>query len=370
MKFALPLLLVAVMLGGCGTDDVTSPAGPGAEVRAWPGPSYAEVTLNGTPHTVVHTPTRRTRIPGAAEVIWRADGRAVVVTEGKARVLDPATGRWLGKSAEVSTPGLTPEALTTLDPASPTTVRVLDPNLAETRTIDVPTTSVETDQLGEDAEFQLHGRPFTLAGVTWVEWGVNSEDDTRRDHGLLRIDGDTITESLHNEPLVRLQPSTDGSALLAVMQDNGEDEDCGGCQVEQRIVELDPESGDIAADYGMPPGYTRDWRIAAMDRVGDRVAAQFVVRRGESGGEYQTWRYDGDWHRVGAGTTARVRHQEGGSLEWTGDSGEESSPFGLVWRPSSGRAQTLRDRRTPCPTDATEWTSCPEITAPGALLPE
>jgi hypothetical protein len=338
-------------------------------VRPVPGPAYAEQVLIGRSHTLVHTPTHTTRLARAPDVVWRADGTAIVVGGARARVLDPATGRWLSGRVRVGEYGVSPEALTTVGPRNPDRVTVYDAALGDPRTIEVPAAEAETDQLGEDAEFHLHGRPYTLGGVTFVEWGVNSENDLLTDHGLFRIEGDRISQALRNEPLVRLWPSADGGSLLAIMQDNGEDEDCGGCSVEQKVVELDPRTGEIAADYGMPPGYDRAWRISGLDKVGTTVVVQFVVRTGESGGAYQTWTYDGAWRRLAEAGDTRTRFQVGGEIAWSGDTGEANLPYDLTWAPASGSVEIIRDRSTPCPTDKTDWTACPTVSLPGSLLP-
>lgn len=366
------VLLVPLLAGCSGSEPVLDPDLPAVEVRAVPGPSYAEQVLLGRQHLLVHAPGHTTRVDRGWEAVWRPDGSVVVLGSRWARVLDPATGEWRSGRVRIGEYGITPEALTTLGGRGRGEGRVVvnDAALASSRKVVIPESAAESDQIdGPDAEFQLHGRPYTLGGVTFVEWGVNSESDTVTDHGLFRVEGERITQALRNEPLVRLWPSIDGSALLAIMQDNGEDEDCGGCQVEQKVVELDPDTGEIAADYGTPPGYTRDWRISSLDKVGRVLAVQYVVREGESGGRYQTWTYDGSWHRQTASGDTRTRFQAGGTLTWAGDTGEPNQPYDLIWHPSSGPAEVIRDRATPCPTDDTDWTACPTVSLPGSLLP-
>ncbi|MBM0125289.1 hypothetical protein [Pimelobacter simplex] len=371
------LLLFGALLAGCdnpvggvlgGSDDVLAAQLPAAEVRPVPGPSYVEEVQVGRSRLVVHTPLHTTRVKGGGETAWRPDGTVLVLGSSWARVLDPATGAWLSGKVRVGEYGVTPEALTTLG-GRPGRVLVHDAALGAVRRITVPSAAAETDQLGQDAEFQLHGRPYTLGGATFVEWGVNSEDDTLTDHGLFRIEGDEITQALRNQPLVRLWPSLDGAALLAIMQDNGEDEDCGGCKVEQKVVELDPDTGEVAADYGMPPHYDRGWRISALDKVDRVVVVQFVVRSGESGGSYQTWTYDGSWHRLEEAGDTRTRFQVGGTIAWSGDTGEPNRPFTLRWTPESGQPVVLRDPAAPCPEDASYGPVCPTVSLPGSLLP-
>ncbi|TNM36432.1 hypothetical protein FHP29_20035 [Nocardioides albidus] len=378
MTRVVVLLLCAALLSGCdnpvdgvlgGSDDVLGPQLPAADVLPVPGPTYVEEVQMGKPRLIIHAPGHTTAVRRGWEAAWRPDGTVLVLGSSWARVLDPATGAWLSGRARIGEYGVTPEALTTLGgPAG--RVLVYDAALAGVRKLTVPSAAAETDQIdGLDAEFQLHGRPYTLGGVTFVEWGINSEDDTRTDHGLFRIEGEEITQALRNEPLVRLWPSFDGAALLAIMQDNGEDEDCGGCKVEQKIVELDPDTGEIAADYGMPPGYARAWRISSLDKVDRTVVVQFVVRPGESGGSYQTWTYDGSWHRLAEAGDTRSRFQAGGVMAWSGDTGEPNQPFTLTWTPASGESVVLRDPSSPCPEDETFGPVCPTISLPGSLLP-
>lgn len=371
------LLLCAALVAGCdnpvdgvlgGSDEVLGPQLPAADVLPVPGPTYVEQVQIGRPRLVIHTPEHTTAVRSGWEATWRPDGTVVVAGSSWARVLDPATGAWLSGRARISEYGVTPEALTTLG-GPEGRVLVYDAALAGVRKITVPAASAETDQLGEDAEFQLHGRPYTLGGATFVEWGVNSEDDTRTDHGLFRIEGDRITQALRNQPIVRLWPSLDGAALLAIMQDNGEDEDCGGCKVEQKVVELDPGTGEVAADYGMPPGYDRSWRISTLDKVDRTLVVQFVVRSGESGGSYQTWTYDGSWTRLEAAGDTRSRFQVGGTIAWSGDTGEQNRPFTLRWTPDSGEQVVLQDPASPCPEDESYGPVCPTISLPGSLLP-
>ena len=136
-------------------------------------------------------------------------------------------------------------------------ITVYDLDLSHPRTLDVPDSAVETDQLEEGwATFHLYHPAYTLDGVTWALWDINSEDDFRTDHGALRLEDGEAVEVLRDQPVVDFLPSSDGAALLMLTQDNGDDETCGGCVVRQRVVELDPATGEVAREYTMPPCYT------------------------------------------------------------------------------------------------------------------
>lgn len=93
-------------------------------------------------------------------------------------LIDPRTGEVLATRRTSSDLGVTPEAVTARA-GFRNRLTVLSPNLEVASCIRVDDGAVETDQLSSEATFQLHGTPYTLGGVTWVPWGVNSEDDTR-----------------------------------------------------------------------------------------------------------------------------------------------------------------------------------------------
>ncbi len=311
------------------------------------------------------------------DVTWTLDGRilgsAMLSEPPRMSLIDPQTGGVIAERVAGSI-GVTPEAISVLDIDSGTTVTVWSPDLADDYVLEVDESAVETDQTGEYAQFHLHGLPYTLGGVTWVEWSINSEEDDATDHGVLRIEGGKPREVLRNEPVVRLYPSRDGAALLLLMQDNGQDEDCGGCAVEQKVVELDPTSGEIAADYRMPPDYDHSWRVEDMDKVGDVVAVRFRIGSTEEGGTVRraTWTYDGTWTEQAGIHDTRTRWQDGGRLVWRQteqriDSGE-GARFTLEWHPGDGGPIELFGDDDRCP-KRYGFERCPLVEAPGSLLP-
>ncbi len=401
MGKAVPTALALVLAAsGCGVlsgpDPLRDSTLPTRETTPPAGPAYLSERLGTSISTWDVVVGGRTVSLGKLDrASWLPDGRVLVVrsryqrsgkdlfaTRPRARIVEPTTGEVVAEQRGDGDWGITPEAITLRNDGR-NRITVYSPDLSDPRVITVGPRAVKTDQLDKDeATFHLHHAAYTLDGVTWVQWGINSEDDTRTDHGVLRIEGDEPTEVLRNEPIVALLPSSDGSALLALLQDNGEDESCGGCVVEQKIVELDPATGEVAADYRMPSDYDRSWRVEVVDKVGDTVVVRFSIgeaeEKGDPGVARQTWTYDGSWSRVGELDGTRTRWQDGGQLSWTQtetrrDVGE-GARYRLTWRPDSGGEQVLSDG-SDCPeNDGTMAVPvgaklCPLISAPGSLLP-
>ena len=311
------------------------------------------------------------------DATWLPDGRVLARPSGtRLQILDPVTGDSEARARAVGQWGVTPEAITVRHDVRNRLV-VFSSDLKDPQVIDVPDSAVETDQLEKyAAELSIHHAAYTLAGVTWVQWGVNSEDDTKTDHGVLRIEDGVPTEVLRDEPVVSLIPSRDGAALLVLMQDNGERESCGGCVVEQTLVELDPATGEVAAEYGMPDDYDRFWRVEAVDKIGSEVVARFAIgeaeERGDPGVTRQTWIYDGTWTARDDLDETRTWWQQGGRLEWSQlDTQRDEGEFAasqLIWLPEGGPPEEIFGESNPCP-QRRGVERCPLIQAPGSLLP-
>lgn len=369
-------------LAGCGpfgVSGVISSRLPAIEAATVPGPAYVEQDRTGYRSRLSVTIAGHERQIGHGyDPLWTNQGRLLVRTDSSKstlRLLDPATGRVLAEEPATGEATVTPDAITVISKLSPTKVRVYDAGLTLLRTAHITPADVPTDQLGENAGLQMHGAAFTLDGVTWAEWAVNSEDDTKTDHGVLRIDGKQVDAVLDGEPIVTLAASRDGAALLAVLQTNGE-EDCGGCITRQKIAEIDPRDGSIAADYGTPPGYDRFWRIEALDKIGDRVVVRYRVGGADGSDTPQvrhTWAYNGSWTEEKRALGVRVWWQGDGRLFWKdgGDLRDPSTdkPYQLTWVPDTGSPRTLHRLSDRCTRVSGARVSCPEIVAPGSLLP-
>ena len=371
---------LAVVLSGC-TSDGSADAVFESVLAATPptvaGPAF--VLLPGRGPASVRTPEGVQELGRVYDATWTTDGHVLAVGGHGMDAIDPTSGEVLGHSkVSPDNVGITPSAVSTLVSWRRTGVTVFAPDLSSPRIIKVPEAAMRTDQAdGLEARRRLVGAPLTLDGVTWVEWLLDSEHEEDSDHGLLRIEGDDIRDVQRNEPVVALYASTDGAALLELRQDEGE-VDCGTCLAGQNLVELDPRTGEVAASYGMPPGYDRLWRVDAVDKVGDRVAVRFAVETTadvevQAPVTWQTWVYDGEWAPLDEVGATRTWWQGGGRLVQTRERAVDNvsggTPYSLTWV-AGGETQTLFTP-TPalCPPLAGEDAFCPEPVVPGALLP-
>jgi hypothetical protein len=152
------------------------------------------------------------------------------------------------------------------------------------------------------------GSATTIAGSTYAIFS-DGNDETSDKYGVVRMHGGQATDVLVGKRITSLRLSSDGAALLALQQRHGDP--CGGCVVRQQIVEIDPRTGDLAATYGMPPGYDKTWRVDRLDKVGDRLGVSFVKDDPDGAAQnavrspLATWAYDGTWTKVAGSEGAR-----------------------------------------------------------------
>lgn len=371
-RAALTALAVVLVLSGCnpeeaGDDVVGSVLRPAAPT--WDGPVYALEPPTRGPATV-HAGGRAHEVGGASPQWWTHDGRALAPLRAGLALVDPATGarlreRRLG-ALEV---GVTPDAVTVLGyPAR--RLSVLDPGLSRVRRVVVPGAAMETDQRSVDSVPSVVGPAFTFGDVTWARWVVSSEHEEKTDHGLLRIEGGVARDVARNGAVLTLDASYDGAALLALLGDRDTDRGVG---------ELDPRTGELLADYGLPPGHTSGWRVEDLDKVGRRVAARFeVASDGDRGPGWQTWVYDGRWERLDDVGATRTWWQGGGRvvqvpLPSTGSAADAQvpvavRPYRLEWRTEEQTTVLLDPGPATC-AGLYGTTYCPTVSVPGSLLP-
>ncbi|QIK68227.1 hypothetical protein G7072_19465 [Nocardioides sp. HDW12B] len=323
--------LRAVLRAGCGAAVllalVSSCSGPSTEsgepavldtgIEPVPldvaGPTYAAAVPGGL---LVRAGDEERVLPEADQARWLPGGTAMVDRSRRSmslELLDVATGD-LAPEEPVrirgfDLPGRSVTQVNLLDSLrEPAVLTAYSPGLERLWSLDLPDTdNPDAAEVSELRRGYYNVAP-TIDGVTFVQWHDSAEDYEGGDYGVARIeDGAVVEDVLLNERIVALYLAADGAGLLALRQAEGEP--CGGCVVDQEVVEIDPATGEVARDYGMPEEYVEEWRVAAMDKVGDRVAVRFTetewredpkdpddvapvtVQRG-------TWVYDGAWSVV------------------------------------------------------------------------
>lgn len=240
------------------------------------------------------------RRAGSAQ--WLPNGTALIggpELSVSLHVIDPATGR-LGGTARAPSNGVPGR--------SATQVNVVGQNgkghelIAHSTTLEklwqvpLPGTDNPDATAYNELERGYYGVAPTIDGATFVQWHDGSEWYLEGDYGVARVENGDVENVLVNERIVALYLSVDGAGLLAVRQSTGEP--CGGCNVDQEIVEIDPDTGEIAAEYGSPEGYDDSWRVDAIDKVGNRVAVRYLRSDGRGGRRSLVGTYvyaDGAW---------------------------------------------------------------------------
>ncbi|MFL6156245.1 MAG: hypothetical protein ACJ72D_09145, partial [Marmoricola sp.] len=144
-------------------------------------------------------------------------------------------------------------------------------------------------------------RVYSIGGWDYVSYSDNDGEDASESYGYLRhrAGSTSWSKALVGKRLVALWVSRDGRALLGLQQLHGAP--CGGCSKAQQIVEINPGTGKIAATYGVPKGYDKSWRVAVVDKVGDRVLVRYV-HRANVPENLGVWQFDGHWRLVPGST--------------------------------------------------------------------
>lgn len=344
---ACALAVGSALLAGCGTvrDFFGDPAVFESTVEPVTldvtAPAYAAAVPGGL---LVRHGDDEVVLPSAAgDAAWLPGGRVLLSTFGLVRVVDPETG-----------PVARLRAFS--DPVRSVTRVDLVRGYEQQR---LTSYDLELKPLGERRLPSTDSRGFvgpvaTLGGVTWVPWREGDrdgiDDGQDGDHGVLRIEGGERTDVLVNARVVELFVTPDGAALLALRQTSGDP--CGGCVVPQDVVEIDPATGEVVREYGMPEDYDESWRVLAMDKVGDRVAVQFYEQRRDDGFPQDvptgTWVFDGSWEllegseqvttwwqgpddRIEARPVDEPARRDGYQLVWVREDDEVELPGELVW---------------------------------------
>lgn len=344
---------VVITTAGCGTirdflDEPTvfdSPIEPlTVELE---GPAYTAAVRGGL---LVRHGEASTVVPWASSADWLPDGRVLASSGRTVRVVHPASGPVGPTVRTYNTPERSVGGIDLLRGVDTDRLASYDLDLRLLHTLDLPDTDNPDADAGNELRRNYYGSAPTLDGVTFVEWHDGSEYYEDGDYGVLRIEGDEQSNVLVNEGIVELYVTPDGAALLALRQVSGQP--CGGCIVDQEIVEIDPATGEIVGEYGMPDRYDDEWRVQAVDKVGDRVAVRFHESKPTMGYPEEvpigTWVFDGTWELL-AGSDEETTWWQGGDrivarsapgepaeldgfqLVWIHDGEETELPGELVW---------------------------------------
>lgn len=234
-------------------------------------------------------------VPHATDATWLPGGRALVrfdVPRTHAQIWDPATNR-LGPDVPVLDPKRSvtafamlgrskpPKDLAEDEPIDPAPswnekarLTTYDLSGKEQWHTDLPLTdNPDADKGNELARHYLSAH--VIDGATFLAWADSSEYYEDGDYGLLRVGsgGKGFSNTFVGNGVKSMWLSADGSALLATKRPHGKP--CGGCDVKLELVEIDPATGEQAADYGMPDAYTKEWTVLDVDKVDGKVAITF-----------------------------------------------------------------------------------------------
>lgn len=298
------VLLIASGCNGTPSDDEGSLDPPAASYQP---PQYAAQAPGGL---LVRRGSKSRSLHDVVSAEWLADGRYLVRIEHRepcpggapdacgprpAFVLDPGSGELtrvgmgLGDDT-VELPVATVWGLSWLTGPHQGTLSRLNPDLSR-RLPDLKLPPVDGQ-----AEARYFGETVTIGDATFIEFS-DVIADHNEEYGYLRVVGDEVEKVLLGQRIADLWVSADGRALLGTQQLHGDP--CGGCIVDQQIVEIDPITGEITEEYGVPDGYD-EWGVHAIDKVDGRVAVRYG---GTAGDRVELWVHDdGTWSLDDAGT--------------------------------------------------------------------
>jgi len=326
---AVPLVLGSLAMGaltGCGiTDALTDPEAFTSSVDPvdlrLTAPTLATAVKGGL---LLRSGTAERTVPHATSAEWLPGGRALVrfdTPRTHVQMWDPATGS-LSADVPLLDPNRSVSAIAMLGRSKPPAqqpghepvdsepmwnepyrLTTYDVQGRERWHTDLPLTDNPDAEKGNELQ-RSYLTAHVIDGATFLAWHDGSEYYEDGDYGLLRVGpgGKGFSNTFVGNGLKSMWLSADGAALLATRRPHGQP--CGGCQVKLELIEIDPATGKLAADYGMPPAYTKDWDVLEVDKVGDRVAISFTEAVWQNELDVQqvlrgTWVHDADgWSMV------------------------------------------------------------------------
>lgn len=289
---AAALVLLAATLASCGGDSDTPVA---TEVDPVPldlaAPTYALATKEGL--TLRSGEAEHTFADySAAE--WLPGGRALLGRGARFRgIWDPATDDVT--LVRLGDPNRSVTQISLVEPEyprgdAPYQLVAYDLDGTEQWRADLPKADVDDPRDNPDVE-RMYKSAHTIDGATFLYWYDNSELEEYDDYGILRVGpgGEGVEQVLEDVPVIALWLAADGSSLLATRRVSGDP--CGGCQVTQQLIEIDPADGSTLATYSMPEEYDENWDVREVDKVGRRIAVRFEETEFPEPGTRGPWQW-------------------------------------------------------------------------------
>ncbi|NYI99475.1 hypothetical protein HNR19_000174 [Nocardioides thalensis] len=288
---AVALVLLASGLASCGGDTDSPVAG---EVDPVPldlaAPTYALATRDGL---ALRSGEARSTFADYTSAEWLPGGRALLGRGWSKRgIWDPATGDVT--PVRLGDPNRSVTQISLVEPAHPKgddpfQLVAYDLDGDEQWRVNLPEAEVAPED-SEDVE-RMYKSAHTIDGATFLYWYDNSELEEYDDYGILRVgpEGEDIKQVLEDVPVIALWLAADGSSLLATRRVSGDP--CGGCQVTQQLVEIDPKDGTALATYDLPEAYDENWDVREVDKVGARIAVRFEETEFPEPGTRGPWQW-------------------------------------------------------------------------------
>lgn len=286
---AVALVLLASGLASCGGDTDSPVVGAVDPVPLdLAAPTYALATRDGL---ALRSGEARSTFRDYTSAEWLPGGRALLGRGSSKRgIWDPVTGDVT--PVRLGDPNRSVTQISLVEPAypkgdDPFQLVAYDLDGDEQWRVDLPEADVAPED-SEDVE-RMYKSAHTIDGATFLYWYDNSELEEYDDYGILRVgpEGEGIRQVLEDVPVIALWLAADGSSLLATRRVSGDP--CGGCQVTQQLVEIDPDDGTALATYDLPEEYDENWDVREVDKVGARIAVRFEET------EFGEPDKDGDW---------------------------------------------------------------------------
>lgn len=293
------LLMTALALSACG-DGAAAP----------PGVRPPQVTVNTNNDLRVFQGDDQRTVKGYEPFFWLPNGDLIVHTPSDSMgmaVYRPSTGKYVvesrhewgrtrnngeeyGLSGEVGYLTASDVVLRLVDRSTNPAGNALPLDYTVLATYDFTLHKLSERRLPDSKDQKKRVREYdtpvkvgNVILVPYFESAIDGEIDKYADtapNGVVRIDGEAMTQIDGNAHLNQLYLSADAKSVLGLATKkrqlpSAEYSNGPG----SRVVELDPVTGQVTKDWGFPKAYDNDapWFVERMDKVGDMVAIQIAT---------------------------------------------------------------------------------------------